>query len=37
VGKNLPTSRSERVNVRVDELDGCDEVVIADNDSGGAP
>ena len=22
VGKNLPTARSERVNVRVDELDG---------------
>ena len=30
VGKNLPTARSERVNVRVDELDGCDEVVISD-------
>jgi pyrimidine operon attenuation protein / uracil phosphoribosyltransferase len=28
VGKNLPTARSERVNVRVDELDGVDEVVI---------
>jgi pyrimidine operon attenuation protein / uracil phosphoribosyltransferase len=29
VGKNLPTSRSERVNVRVDELDGVDEVTIS--------
>jgi pyrimidine operon attenuation protein/uracil phosphoribosyltransferase len=29
VGKNLPTSRRERVNVRVDELDGVDEVTIA--------
>ena len=28
VGKNLPTSRFERVNVRVDELDGVDEVAI---------
>ncbi|MFL5847276.1 MAG: bifunctional pyr operon transcriptional regulator/uracil phosphoribosyltransferase PyrR [Solirubrobacteraceae bacterium] len=28
VGKNLPTSRHERVNVRVDELDGTDEVAI---------
>ena len=26
VGKNLPTARSERVNVRVEELDGVDEV-----------
>src|SRR3712207_7144158 len=25
VGKNLPTSRHERVNVRVEELDGVDE------------
>ncbi len=30
VGKNLPTSRSERVNVRVEELDGVDEVAIAE-------
>ena len=30
VGKNLPTSRRERVNVRVSELDGCDEVAIAE-------
>jgi pyrimidine operon attenuation protein/uracil phosphoribosyltransferase len=28
VGKNLPTARSERVYVRVDELDGVDEVTI---------
>src|SRR3954449_10015845 len=28
VGKNLPTARSERVNVRVAELDGVDEVAI---------
>jgi pyrimidine operon attenuation protein / uracil phosphoribosyltransferase len=30
VGKNLPTSRAEHVNVRVAELDGIDEVTIAD-------
>ena len=29
VGKNLPTSRAEHVNVRVRELDGVDEVAIA--------
>ncbi|HUB35609.1 MAG TPA: bifunctional pyr operon transcriptional regulator/uracil phosphoribosyltransferase PyrR [Solirubrobacteraceae bacterium] len=29
VGKNLPTSRSEHVHVRVKELDGLDEVAIA--------
>jgi pyrimidine operon attenuation protein/uracil phosphoribosyltransferase len=28
VGKNLPTARSERVEVRVEELDGVDEVAI---------
>lgn len=28
VGKNLPTSRTEQVNVRVAEVDGVDEVVI---------
>jgi hypothetical protein len=28
VGKNLPTARDERVNVRVEELDGGDEVTI---------
>src|SRR3954470_21584525 len=30
VGKNLPTSRAERVNVHVDELDGVDEVTITE-------
>src|ERR687886_228161 len=30
VGKNLPTSRDERVNVRVAELEGVDEVTIAE-------
>ncbi len=29
VGKNLPTAQAERVNVRVEELDGVDEVTIA--------
>jgi pyrimidine operon attenuation protein / uracil phosphoribosyltransferase len=29
VGKNLPTSRAERVNVRVRELDGVDEVTVS--------
>lgn len=33
VGKNLPTSSSERIYVRLEELDGVDEVVI---DDGGA-
>ena len=28
VGKNLPTARTERVNVRVEEIDGVDEVAI---------
>lgn len=28
VGKNLPTSTNERVNVRVEELDGIDEIAI---------
>ena len=28
VGKNIPTSRSERIAVRVAELDGSDEVAI---------
>jgi pyrimidine operon attenuation protein/uracil phosphoribosyltransferase len=31
VGKNLPTSRAERVNVRVEELDGIDEVAISES------
>jgi pyrimidine operon attenuation protein / uracil phosphoribosyltransferase len=36
VGKNLPTSRGERVNVRVEELDGEDAVTItADHEIGG--
>jgi len=30
VGKNLPTASSERVNVKVEELDGVDEVAIAE-------
>ncbi|HYV15270.1 MAG TPA: bifunctional pyr operon transcriptional regulator/uracil phosphoribosyltransferase PyrR [Conexibacter sp.] len=30
VGKNLPTARGERVNVRVEELDGVDEVTISE-------
>jgi pyrimidine operon attenuation protein / uracil phosphoribosyltransferase len=30
VGKNLPTSREQRVNVRLSELDGSDEVAIAE-------
>jgi len=28
VGKNLPTARGERVNVRVEEIDGIDEVAV---------
>jgi pyrimidine operon attenuation protein/uracil phosphoribosyltransferase len=28
VGKNLPTSQDQRVNVRIDEVDGADEVTI---------
>jgi len=28
VGKNVPTARDENVEVRVSEIDGCDEVVI---------
>ena len=35
VGKNLPTARGERVNVRVEEIDGVDEVAIADAARGG--
>jgi pyrimidine operon attenuation protein/uracil phosphoribosyltransferase len=30
VGKNLPTSRTERVYVRIEEIDGVDEVMIWD-------
>jgi len=33
VGKNLPTARGERVNVRVEELDGDDEVVILEQEA----
>ena len=29
VGKNLPTSRAQRVNVRLEENDGVDEIEIA--------
>lgn len=29
VGKNLPTSTTERVNVRVEELDGVDEIALS--------
>jgi pyrimidine operon attenuation protein/uracil phosphoribosyltransferase len=35
VGKNLPTARAERVNVRVEELDGIDEVTISTASDGG--
>ena len=31
VGKNLPTARDERVNVRLEESDGVDEVTISGN------
>ena len=31
VGKNLPTARDERVNVRLEESDGVDEVTIAND------
>jgi pyrimidine operon attenuation protein/uracil phosphoribosyltransferase len=31
VGKNLPTARAERVNVRVEEIDGVDEVTISEH------
>jgi len=36
VGKNLPTSRDQRVNVRVEETDGVDEVSIGAARSGAA-
>jgi pyrimidine operon attenuation protein/uracil phosphoribosyltransferase len=35
VGKNLPTARAERVNVRVEELDGADEVTISEGTTQG--
>jgi len=31
VGKNLPTARGERVNVRLEEIDGADEVTISES------
>lgn len=31
IGKNLPTSRDEKVRVMVKEFDGCDKVTITDN------
>ena len=31
IGKNVPTSRTEQVNVRIKEIDGIDEVTISDN------
>jgi pyrimidine operon attenuation protein/uracil phosphoribosyltransferase len=37
VGKNLPTSRSERVNVRLEERDGVDEVEVATAEEVGVP
>jgi pyrimidine operon attenuation protein / uracil phosphoribosyltransferase len=37
VGKNLPTAREERVNVRVDELDDYDEVTITDTRTAEVP
>jgi pyrimidine operon attenuation protein/uracil phosphoribosyltransferase len=33
VGKNVPTSRAQRVEVRLREVDGTDEVVILDDDA----
>jgi pyrimidine operon attenuation protein/uracil phosphoribosyltransferase len=37
VGKNLPTAREERVNVRLEELDDSDEVTISQPQAAGAP
>ena len=36
VGKNLPTSRAERVNVQLEETDGFDEVTISEREGGAA-
>jgi pyrimidine operon attenuation protein/uracil phosphoribosyltransferase len=36
VGKNLPTSSTERVNVRVEELDGLDEIAIVPREAAGS-
>lgn len=33
VGKNIPTSQKETVEVRLAEIDGCDEVVIVEKDN----
>lgn len=35
VGKNLPTSADERVNVRLEELDGVDEIALGGGAEGG--
>ena len=35
VGKNLPTAHGERVNVRLEEIDGVDEVTISRAPDGG--
>ena len=32
VGKNIPTSKNETIEVRLEEADGCDEVVIVDKE-----
>lgn len=32
VGKNIPTAQKETVEVRLEEVDGCDEVVIVEKD-----
>jgi pyrimidine operon attenuation protein / uracil phosphoribosyltransferase len=39
VGKNIPTSRQEVISVRMEEVDGRDEVaiVLAEGEAGGAP
>jgi len=37
IGKNLPSSKHERIAVRLDEVDGADEVTIQDADSGEHP
>ncbi len=37
VGKNIPTARSEEIQVHVVEVDGRDEVVLYRRDSGGQP
>jgi len=37
VGKNIPTNRQERVEVRLNELDATEEVVIEERSGGGHP